>query len=212
MCSFIHVFFTDPPDPPYMTVVSSVLSLNVTWSSSVQENIIRILDYRIKVFDDITLKRVRQYNRITSSSLVIENLKRNRTYIVIIQARNEVGYGKSANISATTLLTGTTNHSLSWNFVLLDFIDLLIYWFIYFQSSQIDSFCVPVYADYYLFGATLQLNLRVGNFVPHLQTVKTGGKSLSARPVIVFARDLTNKQLSCKIIIFYCKGSLGQKF
>ena len=92
-----------------MTVVSSVLSLNVTWSSS--KNIIRILDYRIKVFDAITLKRVRQYNRITSSSLSIENLKRNRTYIVFIQARNEVGYGKSANASATTLLEGTTNHS-----------------------------------------------------------------------------------------------------
>ena len=94
-----------------MTVVSSVLSLNITWSSSVKENIIRILDYRIKVFDAVTLKLVKQYNRTTSSSLSIENLKRNRTYIVFIQARNEVGYGKSANISATTLLEGTTNHS-----------------------------------------------------------------------------------------------------
>ena len=93
-----------------MTVVSGVMSLNVTWSSSVEENI-RILDYRIKVIDAITLTRVKQCNRPTSSSLVIENLKRNRTYTVIIQARNEVGYGKSANISAKTLLAGTTNHS-----------------------------------------------------------------------------------------------------
>jgi len=91
-----------------MTVVSSLFSLNVNWSSSVED---RILDYRITVFDDNTLKPVKQYNGITSSSLVIKNLKRNRTYIVIIQARNEVGYGKSANISATTLLAGTTNHS-----------------------------------------------------------------------------------------------------
>ena len=109
MSSFIHVFFTDPPDPPSITVVSSVLSLNITWSSSVEQNIIRILDYRIKVFDAITHKRVRQYNRITSSALVIENLKRNRTYIVVIQARNEVGYGKCTNVSATTLPAGTTN-------------------------------------------------------------------------------------------------------
>lgn len=111
MSSSIPVLLTDPPDPPFITVVSSILSLNITWSSSVEENIIRILDYRIKVLDAITLKRIRQYNGITSSSLVIENLKRNRTYIVIIEARNEVGYGKSANASATTLVTGTTNQS-----------------------------------------------------------------------------------------------------
>ena len=111
MSSFIHVSFTDPPHPPYITAVSSVLSLNITWNSSVKENIIRILDYRIKVMDGITRKRVRQYNEITTSSLVIENLKRNRTYIVMIQARNEVGYGKSANITATTLLAGKVNHS-----------------------------------------------------------------------------------------------------
>ena len=111
MSSFVHVFFTDPPSPPNMTVVSSVLSLNVTWRSSVEESVIMILDYRIKVFDDNTLKRVWQREWITSSSLVIENLKRNRTYIVIIQARNEVGYGKSANITATTLLAGTTIYS-----------------------------------------------------------------------------------------------------
>lgn len=111
MSSSIRVLLTDPPDPPFITVVSSVLSLNITWSSSVEENIIRILDYRIKVFDAITGKPIRQYDGITSSSLVIENLKRNRTYIVIIEARNEVGYGKSANVSATTLLAGTTNQS-----------------------------------------------------------------------------------------------------
>ena len=111
MSSFIHVSFTDPPHPPYITAVSSVLSLNITWNSSVKENIIRILDYRIKVMDGITRKRVRQYNEITTSSLVIENLKRNRTYIVMIQARIEVGYGKSANITATTLLAGKVNHS-----------------------------------------------------------------------------------------------------
>jgi len=111
MSSSIRVLLTDPPVPPFITVVSSVLSLNITWSSSLEENIIRILDYRIKVFDAITLKRIRKYNGITSSSLVIENLKRNRTYIVKIEARNEVGYGKSANVSATTLLAGTTNQS-----------------------------------------------------------------------------------------------------
>ncbi|KAL9965831.1 hypothetical protein ACROYT_G029682 [Oculina patagonica] len=96
----------DPPDRPYITAVSSILSLNISWNSSVEENNIRILDYRIKVMDGTSLKQVREYRKITRTSLVIKNLKRNRTYIVVIQARNEVGYGGSANISARTLLAG----------------------------------------------------------------------------------------------------------
>ncbi|KAL9965834.1 hypothetical protein ACROYT_G029686 [Oculina patagonica] len=96
----------DPPDPPYITAVSSILSLNISWNSPVEKNSIRILDYRIKVMDGTTLKQVRKYRKITRTSLVVENLKRNRTYIVVIQARNEVGYGGSANISARTLLAG----------------------------------------------------------------------------------------------------------
>ena len=117
-----------------MTVVPCVLSLNVTWSSSVEASIIRILDYRIKVFDAISLKRVRQKNWITSSSLSIGNLKRNRTYIVIIQARNEVGYGKSANISATTLPEGTTKHSH------LFYLKIIAAWFWFFKHLELVVF------------------------------------------------------------------------
>ena len=152
-----------------MTVVSSVLSSNVTWSSSVEANIIRILDYRIKVFDAITLKRVRQYNRITSASLSIGNLKRNRTYIVFIQARNEVGYGKSANISATTLLDGTTNHSHSF------YLNICAPWF-YFSFSFYNIgnwwFLRPCVSELFFLEW-----LWIGNFAPHLRTVKTGEKS-----------------------------------
>ena len=104
-----NIFFTDPPDPPDIKAVSRVLSLNITWVSSVQDNHITILDYRIKVMDGTTLQQVHEYIIITRTSLFIEHLKRNKTYIVTIQARNEVGYGAAATISATTLLAGTKN-------------------------------------------------------------------------------------------------------
>lgn len=182
MSSSIRVFLTDPPDPPFITVVSSVLSLNITWSSSVEENIIRILDYRIKVFDAIKLKRIRQYNGITSSSLVIENLKRNRTYIVIIEARNEVGYGKSTNVSATTLLAGTTISLTCFSRNLF-----------FFQSSQPGSFCVPVCMRQ-SFGATLKLKFIGWKF---RCASSNGQKPVENHlPAILFARDLTNKQIS----------------
>ncbi|KAJ7378257.1 hypothetical protein OS493_024207 [Desmophyllum pertusum] len=56
--------------------------------------------------DGTTLQQVHEYIIITRTSLFIEHLKRNKTYIVAIQARNEVGYGAAATISATTLLAG----------------------------------------------------------------------------------------------------------
>ena len=84
-----------------------MLSLNVTWFSSFQDNGIRILDYVIKVVDYVTLRLVQEYKRVAKTSLVINKLKKNRTYFVAIKARNEVGYGRSSKVSATTLLTGT---------------------------------------------------------------------------------------------------------
>ena len=74
-----------------------------------EDSKIEILDYRIKVLDGITHRQEKQYTRIRTTSLLIESLKRNKTYIVAIQARNEAGYGEFANISATTLLAGTPN-------------------------------------------------------------------------------------------------------
>lgn len=114
--SFVSVSFTDPPGPPFITAVPGVLSLKLAWNSSVEENNVRVLDYKIKVIDGTTLEQLQEYTRITRTSLVVENLKRNWTYVVVIQARNEIGYGESVNISATTLLSGISYNKLfsSW--------------------------------------------------------------------------------------------------
>ena len=104
---YFILLLTDPPGPPVINALPHVFSLTLSWNSSYQDiNNIRILDYRIKVLDGSTLKRVFIYTAITRTSIEIEKLARNRTYIVEIKARNEVGYGETANITATTLLEG----------------------------------------------------------------------------------------------------------
>ncbi|XP_022796342.1 neural cell adhesion molecule 1-like isoform X2 [Stylophora pistillata] len=102
----VRTLAADPPDPPDIKAKSGVLALNITWHSSIEDSKIEILDYTIKVIDGITHRQENQYTGIRSASLLIENLRRNRTYIVLIKARNEAGYGPFANISVVTLLPG----------------------------------------------------------------------------------------------------------
>ena len=80
------------------------------------------------LIDGTTLKQVFTYTAITRTSLVIENLARNRTYIAEIQARNEVGYGKTANVTATTLLAGKGSLDHLFSFALMnDVFNLLVF-------------------------------------------------------------------------------------
>nr|XP_058971305.1 neural cell adhesion molecule 1-B-like isoform X2 [Pocillopora verrucosa] len=102
----VRTLEADPPNPPDIKAISEVLALNITWHSSIEDSKIEILDYRIKVIDSITHRQENEYTGIRNTSLLIENLRRNKTYIVFIQARNEAGYGQFANTSATTLLPG----------------------------------------------------------------------------------------------------------
>ena len=85
-----------------------MLSLNISWYSPNGDNNIEVLDYRIKVLDGITKESIKQYASIPTTSLIIKNLKKNSSYVVEIQGRNEVGYGKTAKVSGTTLPQG--NH------------------------------------------------------------------------------------------------------
>ena len=88
-----------------MKVLPRTFALELTWNSSVQDiNNIKILDYRIKVLDGAIVKQ--EFPAITGTSFTIEKLARNRTYVIEIQARNEVGYGETAKTTATTLLVG----------------------------------------------------------------------------------------------------------
>lgn len=100
-----EISFAEPPGAPVIKVFPLVLALQLTWNSSAQDvNNIKILDYRVKVLDGTNIKKER--TGITTTSLLIENLARNRTYVIEIQARNEVGYGEIASINATTLSAG----------------------------------------------------------------------------------------------------------
>ncbi|KAM7442955.1 hypothetical protein ABFA07_008214 [Porites harrisoni] len=106
----------DPPGPPMINVVPSTFSLEINWNSSVQDiNNIQILDYKIKVIDGTTHKEVAHHTAVTRSRLLVKHLVRNRTYTVEVQARNEVGYGATANISAKTLLAGPPEAPLITN-------------------------------------------------------------------------------------------------
>lgn len=105
----------DPPRAPFIAVVPNVLSLNVTWFSSIEDNGIKIYDYFVKVVDYVSNRLVQEYKKVQKTSLVIDKLMRNRTYFVAIQARNEVGYGKPSNVSATTLLAGPPDVPLVTN-------------------------------------------------------------------------------------------------
>lgn len=97
----------DVPGPPVIKAARpGVLSLNISWYSPNEDNNIEVLDYRIKVLDGITKKSIKQYASIPTTSLIIKNLKKNSSYVVEIQGRNEVGYGKTAKISGTTLPQG----------------------------------------------------------------------------------------------------------
>ena len=105
--NLILFLLAGPPGPPVITVFPRVFSLQLTWNYSVQDiNNIQILDYRIKVIDGTTREQVFMYTARTKTSFEIEKLARNTTYVVEIQARNEVGYGETASITARTLLAG----------------------------------------------------------------------------------------------------------
>ena len=101
------VFFTDLPGPPVIEALRpGVLSLNISWYSPIKHNSIEVLDYRIQVLDGITQKLIKQYASIPATSLVIKNLKKNSSYTIEIEGRNEVGYGEAAKFIGITLPQG----------------------------------------------------------------------------------------------------------
>lgn len=102
---FHNFLFSGPPGPPIIKAFPRVLAIYVTWNASLQDiNNAKILSYRIKISSGTSV--IRPFTTITETSLEIKNLARNRTYVIEIKARNVVGYGETAKISATTLSAG----------------------------------------------------------------------------------------------------------
>ena len=63
------------------------------------------MDYNTTLLD-VNMTVVQQHRGIKRTSITFQNVQQNGTYIFVVQARNVVGYGKSANASVTTLEAG----------------------------------------------------------------------------------------------------------
>lgn len=97
---------SDPPGPPVIKkFTANVLALNVTWSPSRDNGGSPIVDYNTTLLD-VNKTMLQQHRGIRTTSITLQNVQQNRTYIFVVQARNVVGYGKSANASVTTLEAG----------------------------------------------------------------------------------------------------------
>jgi len=81
------------------------VAINISWNSTNDNTGIKILDYRI-ILIDTTTKMNRAFTKIRDSTLFISSLKHNRTYVIMVQARNEDGYGKIKSKNVTTLEAG----------------------------------------------------------------------------------------------------------
>ncbi|XP_022790268.1 uncharacterized protein LOC111329763 isoform X1 [Stylophora pistillata] len=103
----VTTLVADLPGPPVIEALrAGVLSLNISWYSPIKHNSIEVFDYRIQVLDGITQKLIKQYASIPATSLVIKNLKKNSSYTIEIEGRNEVGYGEAAKFIGITLPQG----------------------------------------------------------------------------------------------------------
>ena len=95
-----------PPGPPVINkLVPDILSISATWNRSRDDGGSPILDYKITLFEVNADKQQRQ-SVVTGNNYTLRSLKHNRTYKIVIQARNVVGYGKSANATVATLEAG----------------------------------------------------------------------------------------------------------
>ena len=82
-----------------------MLALNVTWSPPLYNGGSSILDYNTTLLD-VNRTVLQQHRGRKTTSITLQNVQQNRTYIFVVQARNVVGYGKSTNASVTTLEAG----------------------------------------------------------------------------------------------------------
>lgn len=82
-----------------------MLAVNVSWNSTNNNTGIEILDYRLVIIETKT-QQMREISGITVSNHYVTSLTHNTTYLVKVQARNEIGYGKSVSRNVTTLKAG----------------------------------------------------------------------------------------------------------
>ncbi|CAH3175068.1 unnamed protein product, partial [Porites lobata] len=108
------IFSFYPPIILGVTAVPSLLAVNISWNSTNNNTGIEILDYKLVIIDTKTQRR-REIFGITVSNHYVTSLRHNTTYLVMVQARNEIGYGKSVSRNVTTLKAGPPEAPLITN-------------------------------------------------------------------------------------------------
>ena len=99
--TFRHIL--DPPGQPIISkLVPGMLSISVHWNKSRDNGGSDILDHRIRLLD--AENKVQQVHQgIRNNYFSLRNLRRNRTYVIVLQSRNVIGYGKEKNVTVSTL-------------------------------------------------------------------------------------------------------------
>ena len=126
LMSIISLFryTSDTPSPPIInTMEPALFSIATTWNISLDEGGSPVLDYRI-ILRDTNNRVLRNRSGKTETYYTIQNLKHNTTYILYIQARNVVGYGKTVNRTVLTLAAGKSLTHLIQSSSLSDIFDL----------------------------------------------------------------------------------------
>ena len=99
--TFRHIL--DPPGQPIISkLVPDMLSISVHWNKSRNNGGSDILDHRIRLLDAEN-KEEQVYQGIRKNYFSLRNLRRNRTYVIVLQSRNVIGYGKEKNVTVSTL-------------------------------------------------------------------------------------------------------------
>ena len=129
--TFHHIL--DPPGQPIISkLVPDMLSISVHWNKSRDNGGSDILDHRIRLLDaENKVQQVHQGKRNNYFSL--RNLRQNRTYVIVLQSRNVIGYGKEKNVTVSTLEGGKLKYFL---LVLLQF--YVISFIPFFNRSIVD--------------------------------------------------------------------------
>ena len=98
--------FSVPPGPPVFSKLEpAMLSINIAWNRSRDDGGSPTLDYRI-ILLDANKNRIQVRSGINENNYTVRNVKHNRTYVILLQARNVVGYGNPANVTVSTLEAG----------------------------------------------------------------------------------------------------------
>ena len=82
-----------------------VLKFDITWNMTKVKNSSRTIEFMITLLD-VNRHVLQTHSGIKGTFFTLKNLQQNRTYILMLQARNIAGYGQAANVTVKTLEAG----------------------------------------------------------------------------------------------------------